>query len=185
MIKKPLALILAVLLAAICFAGCDASAGTDETASASAGGAGATPDLDTEREIEGLKYKVSSEWTETDAGTMAAYGGELSDDLVFSITVAALDAELVEAAESSGTEPNGALLSALGVDSSGIEEAEFKGRTASAFSGEAENAYQATGYTVLGSDGTMYILLMLSDNIENPGIQQLWSSFLDAVELPE
>ena len=197
MIKKVLAIAAATLLAAGCFMGCassseetapadvaSASAQTAASASASRAAGATTFALDSEHEIEGLKYEVSSDWTETDAGTMAAYGGSVADDLPFSITVAALDAELVQAAEAADAEPVGALLGALGVDSSGVEEAEFKGTAASKFSGEAENAYQAEGYAIREDDGTMFILLLLSTNISDADVQQMWASFLDTVELP-
>lgn len=188
--KKVLAF--AAALTAFCCLGC--SAATEETASAdasesvpasaSADAALTGPDLDAEHSIEGLSYKVSSEWEETDAGTMAAYSGEIDADLPFTITVAALDSELVLAAEASDAEPNGALLSMLGVNSSGLNQAKLDGQSAISFSGEAENAYQATGYTVREDDGTMFVVMIQSTNVSDVDVQQVWQDFLATVKLP-
>lgn len=194
--KKPFALAAAAVLAAcLCF-GCSASpeeASPSPSASgeasaaeeASAAASATVTDLDTEHTIEGLSYKVSSAWAETDAGTMAAYSAEAAPDLPFTITVAAMDPELVLSAEASDEEPNGALLGLLGVETSGVQPSEFDGRSAFTFSGEVENGYQATGYTVRQDDATEFVLMLQSTNTSDIDVQQIWQGFLDTVKLPE
>ena len=193
--KKILALICAASLTVLCAAGCSdsaqtaassdtSSAASEEAAASQEAVEAAAPDLNTEHAINGLSYKVSSTWTETDAGTMAAYSGEAAEDLPFTISVAALDPELVLAAESSDAEPNGALLSLLGVDSSSLEPTEFKGQSAVSFTGEAESAYQASGYTIREDDGTMFVLMIQSTNVSDPLIAEIWQAFQDTVEVP-
>lgn len=203
MMKKCLAVILGTLLLTGCICACSpqvedeealvqSSADTAEINGAaaseireenSAQTTGSTPVLNSVHDLEGLKYSVDSGWTVTESGTVSTYAAPVAADLPLSITAAAMDAEDVASAQDAGLTVSEMLVSALGVESSGIESDTFKGTSCEKFEGIAESGYDAEGYIIPG-DGWTYILMALSTNLDDDQVDDVWEAFLDSVELP-
>lgn len=169
---KKILILLTTVLALFCF--CSCSAQPEKTNSST---------LDSEQDLEGLRYAVAGSWKVTEMGTTRTYSTEPADDLPLSVTVAAMDAESVAASQDAGLSVSEMLVSALGVESSGIETDSFKGVPCEKFEGIASGGYDAEGYIIPGEDYT-YILMGLSTNLDDDLVEDIWDAFLDSVTLP-
>lgn len=153
---------------------------------ASAENVGST-DLDASGDIHGLTYKYSSTWEPVEMSEAVAYGFTVGTDVTCSITLAAMDAAVVDAAESSGTDIAEAMLTTLEVTDPQVSDSSFKGTTCQTFtatSGVAESqSAGAEGYVIPAGD-YYYILLFISTDMANTDAAAVWTAFTDSVTLP-
>lgn len=176
--KRILVLCLCVALGCACLFGCSASPQASDASESPVA-------LDVSKELDGMKYKVSGDWETTDAGAAVAYSfayGE-DEDVVCSITVAAMDQTDLAAANTDGGELANAFATILGVESVASESTKFEGKDASSFSGINEAGYNVEGYVVPSAD-KYFVLMMMSTDLSNADAKSTWEAFQDSVELP-